>query len=220
MKRHFATVVEYRKYPFPDINPFPFLSTDYGRSIKLATYRFPAKTRIPKAVIVHFPGFTAIQPWYQYAANHFADAGYEFVGYDYKGHGGSEGLEHHVSSFEAHMNDVCSFTELIKYNYPGMPIVAAGHSFGGGSSIALALLQPELVDVLMLTAPVTQKPETMRYVRVCSALSRYFPFRRLYFPEKGVRENPLLQYSIEDKLFLNPFMDDRTMASYREFYGK
>ena len=124
MKRHFATVVEYRKYPFPDINPFPFTSNDYGKQIRLASYRFPSQSQQPKAVIVNFPGYGLMQPWYSIAAQSLAASGYEFVGYDYKGHGNSEGAQCHISSFEAHMADARNFVVSMKEHYSNLPIVA------------------------------------------------------------------------------------------------
>ena len=56
-RRHFATVVEYRNYRFPDLNPFDFSSSDYGKSIKMAHYRYPCSETPAKAVILHFHGY-------------------------------------------------------------------------------------------------------------------------------------------------------------------
>ena len=149
-----------------------------------------------------------------------AQAGYEFVGYDYKGHGNSEGMQYHLSSFEAHMSDARTFVQLMKTHYQGLPFVASGHSLGGGTSICLSLLTPELIEGLMLTAPVTVRPDGLPYPRLLATLAHFFPFKRSYFPNDDLEKYPLLQYSVQDKLFKDLFIDFRTVAAFLEMYSK
>ena len=57
------------------------------------------------------------------------------------------------------MKDARTFLDCVKKHYPDLPVVVSGHSLGGGTALALALQKPELVNSLLLTAPLVQKAD-------------------------------------------------------------
>ena len=78
--------VDWRINPFPEENPFDVKvqSLEADEVIQLYNYRYKAEGT-PKAVIIMFHGYESYT--YGYYAKYFAEKGYDFVGFDFRGFG-------------------------------------------------------------------------------------------------------------------------------------
>lgn len=86
-----------------------------NKPIKLCTYRFQPKVNPerPKAIIIQFHGMRQVQDTAAHIAEQFAENGYCVVGYDYRGHGRSEGIKGYVEDLQTHLSDAKQFIALI-----------------------------------------------------------------------------------------------------------
>ncbi len=79
----------------------------------------------------------------------FNKAGYALIGFDLRGHGKSGGARGHTSSYDALMDDIADFMELIEKRYPGLPRFLYGHSMGGNQVLNFCLRRkPDVVGVI------------------------------------------------------------------------
>lgn len=98
--------VDWRVNPFPEENPFEVKvqSLEADEQIQLHNYRYKA-AGTPKAVIIMFHGYGSYTGKYGYYAKYFADSGYDFVGFDFRGFGKTSGQRGHIDSWHQHMQD-------------------------------------------------------------------------------------------------------------------
>ena len=86
--------------------------------------------------------------------------GWSAVGYDQRGHGGSEGARGALQHSDDLLNDLALMIDSVRARSPG-PLVLLGHSMGGlvaarfvaGSSLPGALAWARPVDALVLSSP-------------------------------------------------------------------
>jgi alpha-beta hydrolase superfamily lysophospholipase len=92
----------------------------------------PAPARV--VVLVH--GFAEHSGRYEELAGFLAERGCGVHAYDQRGHGRSEGPRGHVRSFDAFLDDLGRFVELVREEHPDAPLTLLGHSMGGLVSLA------------------------------------------------------------------------------------
>ena len=120
-----------------------FLDFSASNGLKLYAGRFPSlKEGLPKAVVILFHGFGAYTNKYGYVAEVFAQQGYDFVGFDHRGFGLSEGERGLIPSAEEHLEDSRRFVDLVKAFYTAKfgkfpPLVSMGYSLGGCTSLGV-----------------------------------------------------------------------------------
>ena len=91
-----------------------------------------------------------------YYAKYFADKGYDFVGFDFRGFGKTKGQRGHIDSWEQHMKDCWTYYDIIRSNYDtSIPIVGCGYSLGGGTVFSMAIERPEAFKCIIQLAPFT-----------------------------------------------------------------
>ena len=133
--------VDWKSVTFPS-EFFEHVSQD--KTSKLHTYRYPAANNaVPKAAIIYFCGHGQHVGKFGYVGKHFSEAGYDFVGFDYKGFGKSQGTRGLIESFDTLLGDALSFVEKAKEFYEktyagkNIPLVGYGFSLGAGLQIAV-----------------------------------------------------------------------------------
>ena len=117
------------------------------------TYRFHNPS--PKALIFMFHGLFLSTSLSSYVGKRFYDEGYSVLGFDYEGHGKSEGQKGTISSLNDFLIDCENF--IIKsssFYQTNTLIFVAGIDIGGTLAIMTALKKPLLIKGILLFSPV------------------------------------------------------------------
>ncbi len=85
----------------------------------------------PRALIIVVHGAAEHSGRYRRFAEHFLQYGYATAALDHVGHGHSEGQRGHVDRFSDYIESLDHFVQLLRQEYPGLPLVLLGHSMGG-----------------------------------------------------------------------------------------
>ena len=137
---------------YKERNFINFFLIEDGKKIKMATYKY-VLTKSPKAIIIFFHGLSGTMKTSGYLAKSLAEEGFLFVGYDFRGHGKSEGKKMYFESSEQIVNDSLEFIELMIKLYPNLPLIIGGNSFGGYISYQLSLRYKDKFKGVFLFAP-------------------------------------------------------------------
>ena len=86
-------------------------------------------------------------------------AGIAVFALDQKGHGQSKGRRAYITDFRSLVPDAVTTMRWASDQAPGVPRLLFGHSMGGALAALVAMDHPELVDLLMLSAPAVKISE-------------------------------------------------------------
>ncbi|KAE8612244.1 hypothetical protein XENTR_v10012777 [Xenopus tropicalis] len=90
--------------------------------------------------------------------------------HDHVGHGQSEGERMTVPDFHIFVRDVIQHLDLMKKQYPGLPLFMCGHSMGGAIAILTADERPDDFSGLILISPlVLPNPQSATSFKVFAA---------------------------------------------------
>jgi alpha-beta hydrolase superfamily lysophospholipase len=113
--------------------------------------------------------------------NYFVPKGYAVCGFDYQGHGKSEGLLGYVKRFSCYLDELGAFLDILRDKYPENKIYIVGHSVGGNIAATFAANHQDEFDGLILSGA-TIKPGTgLSRVKIVMA-----NFLSLILPKMGV----------------------------------
>jgi alpha-beta hydrolase superfamily lysophospholipase len=101
--------IDYRAIKFPEFNPVEVIVQQNGQDIMLASFRFPAQTKLRKGIVFYLNGYADYAERYGYFAQYFANAGYDFVTVDPRGFGRSEGRRAFIENDEIFAEDYIKF---------------------------------------------------------------------------------------------------------------
>lgn len=105
-------VIRYHEHSFQQTNFVPVQVKEGSSDISLATYKQPALKGTPKARVMFIHGLHDYAGRYAYLAQKFAQAGYDFVAMDQRGHGASQGKPGYFESIsEQLVDDQLSFLQ-------------------------------------------------------------------------------------------------------------
>ena len=107
----------------------------------------------PKASIMLVHGIGEHVVRYDHVAAALTQAGYAMLGFDLCGHGKSGGPRGHITSYEALMNDIATFSGLVAERYPGIHRFIYGHSLGGGLVLNYVLRRTPDLNGAIVTGP-------------------------------------------------------------------
>jgi alpha-beta hydrolase superfamily lysophospholipase len=141
---------------FPEENPFDVKvkSLEEDEEIQLYNYRWKSQKESVKAVIMLFHGYGSWTGKYGYYGKYFADQGYDFVGFDFRGFGNTKGQRGHIDSWEQHLKDCWNYYDTVRADYDeNIPIIGCGYSLGGGTTYSLAIQRPDAFKALIQLAP-------------------------------------------------------------------
>ena len=158
--------------------------TKNNQSIKLQTYLEHGKNisdvKWPKALVVQAHGLFASQNSQGKIPKLFSEHGITTVGFDFRGHGKSEGLGGFIENSNYLVNDLIEFLGLVDNIYDkSIPRFFLGLSFGGTIGFLTGLRIPEYFKGMLLMAPGLQPNQTnklaMKFARFCSCLISTVP---------------------------------------------
>jgi len=115
---------------YKENNVFEFHLEEDGNRIKIETYRY-VSTESPKALVIFFHGLCGNMKTSAFLAKALAEDGFLVVGYDYRGHGKSEGKRVFFSCSEQVIEDSLNFVNLVTKIYPNLQFFFGGFFFEG-----------------------------------------------------------------------------------------
>jgi alpha-beta hydrolase superfamily lysophospholipase len=108
------------------------------------------------AVLIH--GYGEHLGLYDALARRLAADGVAVHGFDWVGHGRSEGTRAVVESWDHLVQDTRTLCAIVRAEHPGVPLVVIGHSGGGATAVLFALRNPTELDALVFSgAPVLRQ---------------------------------------------------------------
>ncbi|KAF6041165.1 hypothetical protein EB796_000503 [Bugula neritina] len=123
-------------------------------------------------------------------------------GYDQVGHGRSEGARAIIHDFQHYVDDAIQFVDIIKSEYPDVPVFVMGHSMGGLVLGHLLIRESELCDgAIMYAAAVHVNTDIVSAFK--RSISRCTGIVLPFFPVKRVDDNLLTRNAEEVKRLKN-----------------
>lgn len=146
-------------------------------------YRYWLPESDIKAVLVIAHGVAEHGGRYMNLVNYLVPRGYAVYGFDYRGHGRSEGKRGHVERFSCFPDDLRAFIDLVRTWNPGKNIFLFGHSMGAAISLEYAIRhQDNLAGLILSGAAIRVKP---RLPAVIVTLIQPLAF---FLPELGLKK--------------------------------
>ncbi len=128
-------------------------STFVGPTGNKHYYRVWEPDADPRASVALVHGMGEHCGRYQALAERFTQAGIAVHGFDLPGHGRTPGQRGHINSWEEMRGGVGAFLEKVLGEAPQRPLFLYGHSLGGLIAIDYAILHPEGLRGLIVSAP-------------------------------------------------------------------
>jgi acylglycerol lipase len=129
----------------------PVLRSVYEGHV-LHTYQWKPSGDI-KALLCVCHGIHEYMGRYEQLGNYLKDNNILMFGIDLVGHGRSEGLRGYVDNLEHYATDIINYIDIMKSQYPSLPMFLMGHSLGGLVAVSIVLQRQELFAGLILSAP-------------------------------------------------------------------
>lgn len=111
----------------------------------------------PKGIIVALHGIQSHSGWYSYSSERLCDAGYEILFLDRRGSGMNADDRGHARHADRLVNDVLQVLNDVRRrrnaDFPNVPVILSGLSWGGKLAAVVASRRPELIDALILLYP-------------------------------------------------------------------
>lgn len=199
---------------------------------RLAARLFPAAE--PRALVLVHPATAVTQVFYDSFARYLAGLGLSALTYDYRGTGASRGASlrgETVTMADWMLEDVPAVTRWAAERFPGLPLLAVGHSVGGHALLLSGERPGVRAGVLVashagITRTIRGRAESARVwcvMRVLApllcAIKGYMPGRRIGLGEDLPR-GVMLQWSrwttLPRYFYDDPALDaDRRVAALR-----
>ena len=165
-------------------------------------YQYWLPDQNPKAVLMIVHGLAEHSGRYTNIVNYFVPRGYAVCGFDYRGHGKSDGIRCYVDRFSDYVFDVRAFFEKVHQEYSSLKIFLVGHSLGATIAIPYALrYQRDLAGLIIsgvLLKPGASIPTALKPVaRLISVL----------FPKMGLTVINAIAIS-QDKSVVDAYVND------------
>ncbi|XP_006870556.1 PREDICTED: monoglyceride lipase isoform X2 [Chrysochloris asiatica] len=129
--------------------------------------RYWKPTGTPKALIFISHGAGEHCGRYEELAQMLMRLGLLVFAHDHVGHGQSEGERMVVSDFLVFIRDVLQHVDIMKKDYPMLPVFLLGHSMGGAIAILTAVDRPSYFSGMVLISPlILASPESATTFKV------------------------------------------------------
>lgn len=122
-------------------------TSDKGQ--KLTGYKYYRSSELPKGMVVIAHGLGGGQCSYMNISNYFASNGYWVFAYDATGNNESEGEA--VGGLPQGIIDLDYALRFVKSEFPDLPIVLWGHSWGGYSVGSVTKLHPDVKAAVIVS---------------------------------------------------------------------
>lgn len=91
---------------------------------------------------------------YHHSYRYFVEQGYDFVGFDFRGFGKSDGQRGHIHTWKRHIDDCWTYYDIVRADYDkSIPIIGCGYSLGGGTVFCMAIEKPDAFKAIIQLAP-------------------------------------------------------------------
>ena len=166
--------------------------------------RYQANDERARLVIAH--GLGEHSGRYGTVAGRLLPRGISIWAPDHRGHGRSDGLRGHVSSFYQYVDDLHTLVGLAREHLPeGMKVFLLGHSMGGLIALRFAARFPEVIDGLIISSPalgVPQQPSPILngIARILSLLRPSSGFPNGLDPSKISHDEAVVRAYLDDPL--------------------
>lgn len=107
----------------------------------------------PQAVMLLVHGLGEHSGRYLHVASYFAERGFVVLGFDYRGHGRSQGARVHVERFDEFVEDLALLRAKAGAEHPSLPLLLVGHSQGGLIVLRSVLASPAAVAGAIVSSP-------------------------------------------------------------------
>ncbi len=145
------------------------LSAEYGcfsgeDGVSIFYRKYEAEGEKARMIIAH--GLGEHSGRYDTVVSRLLPRGISIWAADHRGHGQSDGLRGHVSSFYQYVDDLHSLVALSRDTLPSdAKIFLLGHSLGGLIALRFASRFPEVVDGVIISSPSLGLPEKLPAVK-------------------------------------------------------
>jgi alpha-beta hydrolase superfamily lysophospholipase len=131
----------------------------------------------PKALILYVHGLGSHSGRLDHWAERFVNKQIGFIAYDQRGHGKSDGKRGHPTKIKYLIDDVKSMVEILRKEFPDVPLVLYGHSMGGTIAINYVISATQTVDALITTSPWLKlaKPPSAGLIKILKPLLMIAP---------------------------------------------
>lgn len=116
-----------------------------------------------KAIIAIVHGSGEHSGRYSNVVNYFGEKNYQLYGFDFRGHGKSEGKTGHVMDWQEYREDLDCFLQLVQAENPGKPLFLYSHSMGAQIALDYLTLNRHLpLTGIIASAPAIAPPAVSR----------------------------------------------------------
>ncbi|XP_015930038.1 monoglyceride lipase [Parasteatoda tepidariorum] len=132
----------------------------------------------PRALLLISHGYAEHTGPYEQLAKEVCSKGFFVFSHDHAGHGHSEGNRAFVTDIHHLVDDTVAHIQIIRQDYPDLPLFVCGHSMGGAIAVLTSLEKKVKLSGIVLIAPALAKnPETATFLRVTTAkiINKFFP---------------------------------------------
>lgn len=140
-----------------------FFSNQENQSIYYQNW-LPNKSARAVLLIAH--GLNEHCGRYQHLAEYFVNEGYAMYGFDYPGHGKSEGIRSYIKDFSEFTETLLIYIEKIRKWQPDLPIFIIGHSMGGLVGAHLLIDHPDQVAGAILSGSLILVPDNISPITI------------------------------------------------------
>jgi len=130
-----------------------------GDGLAMQGERWTAAGR-PKASLVLSHGYAEHIGRYEHVLRPLAINRFAIYAADHRGHGKSAGARALVRRFDQYVDDLDLVVNRARQEQGGIPCYLLGHSMGGLIALRYALVHPEKIDALVLSAPAIKPMQT------------------------------------------------------------
>ena len=120
----------------------------------------------PKANVVIVHGICEHLDRYDYLVSKLNKEGYNVYRYDARGHGRSEGKKGDLNKYQDYLDDLNTYIDIVRQEYPNLKIVLLGHSMGGLVSTSYASVYKDKIDYLVLSGAANITPKQARALKI------------------------------------------------------
>ncbi|MGM0574181.1 MAG: alpha/beta hydrolase [Myxococcota bacterium] len=124
---------------------------DQGAGVRLFYRWHPVED--PRATLVFVHGFGEHSGRYLHVFEAMNAAGFDCLGFDYRGYGRADGRRGYVERFDDYVDDVERAVRAARDRRPDAPLFIVGHSQGGLVAAAYALARGDRADGFALSSP-------------------------------------------------------------------
>jgi len=170
----------------------------------------------PNAAVLGVHGINEHSGRYEHVGLHFANAGFDTLFFDQRGHGQSAGRRGYIESYEQFYDDIEDLLE--QRRKLGVPVVLFGHSMGGLIVASYLLADRPKPDLVVLSAPALDSSHSKNDRRLAKLMDKIAPkvfVKRESDPEILSSDSTVLELWGSDPLIIRGTTGALAMNSFR-----